>query len=161
MNDSLYRVAGWSCPLASFEGLTMQSCEGGELQQHDGWEAEEAHLGVLGGRAWLWAEPSSLYIRVTIFITAGPDVRATTKPAPSSHRRVIARLLPPHPRRRSLGAPSSGAERAGCGKCWPPSACQTARKCGWRLGGQTSDNISAMVPSSRAGSNTCLQVTCE
>lgn len=40
----------------------------------------------------------SLYIRVAIIITAGPDVRATTESAPSSHRRVTSQLLRPHPR---------------------------------------------------------------
>lgn len=117
----------------------MQSCEDGELQQRDGWDAQKAHLEILSGRAWPWPEPSSLYIRVTIFITAGPDVRATTKPAPSGHRRVIVQLPKPHPRRRSLGAPSSGAERGGCGKCWPP--CAELRASAIGLGRRTSDNI--------------------
>lgn len=49
-----------------------------------------------------------LYIRVAIFITAGPDVRVTTKPAPSGHRRVTAQLLPPHPHSRSLGLLPAG-----------------------------------------------------
>lgn len=112
-------MAGSSVSLISSESLTVQSCEDSELQQRDGGEAQDAHLEVLSGRGWLWPEPSSLYIRVAIFITAGPDVRATTEPAPSGHRRVTAPLLRPHSRRSSLGAPSSGAERAGCGQCVP------------------------------------------
>lgn len=81
----------------SIKSLTMQSCDEGELQQRDRWEAQKAHLDVLSGPAWLWPEPSSLYIRVAVFITDGHDVRDTTKPAPSGHRRVTTQLLRPHP----------------------------------------------------------------
>lgn len=138
-----FRLAASRIVLITTESLTMQSCE--ELQQRDGWEAQEAHLELLSGQAWLWPEPSSLYIRVAIFITAGPDVRATTKTSPiwstegdSSAAAATASTQP-------LIRGSFQRGREGRMREMLTGVCQTVCKCGWRFRRQTSDHISARV----------------